>query len=164
MFAQSALIDEMPKLGRFALKLTKNMSGRDDLVQSTCLRALEKADYFTDGSNLFSWTSKIMFNIFVSEYRRKARFETSNDSEEIIASQAVEPRQEMDMDIKRLDQAMSQLAPAHHQVIQKVYIEGWSYQEVAEQLNVPIGTVRSRLARARQHLVGIMNPAPITPL
>ncbi|HYD18070.1 MAG TPA: sigma factor, partial [Patescibacteria group bacterium] len=66
MFEQKALIGEMENLRRFALRLTRNASDAEDLVQSTLLRALEKQDYFETGTNLFSWTSKIMFNLFAS--------------------------------------------------------------------------------------------------
>ena len=65
MFAQAALVTEMIPLNKFALRLTKNKNDAADLVQSTCLRALEKAHYFEEGTNLFSWTSKIMFNLFL---------------------------------------------------------------------------------------------------
>ena len=64
MFTQDALMAETGKLQKFSMKLTRNKANADDLFQSTCLRALEKAHYFQDGTNLFSWTSKIMYNLF----------------------------------------------------------------------------------------------------
>ncbi len=163
MFIQSALVNEMTKLERFALRLTKNNPDRDDLVQATCLRALEKSDHFEDGTNLFGWTSKIMFNIFITDYRRRTKFENSFDSENIIANQSVSPDQEINLDIKRLYEYLQKLKKDHREIIQLICLDGWSYQDVAEKINIPIGTVRSRLARARQHLELLMNePRPIT--
>lgn len=149
MFAQTALVNEMTKLQHFALKLTKNHHDRDDLVQSTCLRALEQSERFEDGTNLFGWTSKIMFNIFITGYRRHKKFESNSDNELIIANQSIEPRQEIDLNINRLRQSMSLLGPDHQKIIQLICLDGESYQDVATLLNIPIGTVRSRLARAR---------------
>ena len=76
MFATQDLLEETEGLRKFALKLTKNVYDAEDLVQSTVLRALEKKELFQSGTNLFSWTSKIMYNMFVSNYRRKTKYET----------------------------------------------------------------------------------------
>ena len=76
MFTQAELVIEMPKLRKFASKLTRNNSEADDLLQSTLLRALEKVTYFETGTDLFKWSSKIMYNIFVTDYRRKVKFES----------------------------------------------------------------------------------------
>lgn len=81
MFTQAELVIEMPKLRKFASKLTRNNSEADDLLQSTLLRALEKVNYFETGTDLFKWSSKIMYNIFVTDYRRKVKFETQYDPE-----------------------------------------------------------------------------------
>ncbi len=83
MFARSALVAEAGKLRKFALRLAKNRADDDDLFQSTCLRALEKAHRFEDGTNLFGWTSRLMYNIFVSGYKRRTKFESQYDSEHI---------------------------------------------------------------------------------
>jgi RNA polymerase sigma-70 factor (ECF subfamily) len=157
MFNQSALVNEITKLEHFALRLTRNHPDRDDLVQSTCLRALEKSDRFEDGTNLFGWTSKIMFNIFITDYRRRARFESNYDSEIIISNQSVDPQQEIDLDIRRLYEFLKQLSKDHREIIQLICLDGWSYQDIAVKLGIPIGTVRSRLARARHQLEILMN-------
>jgi len=157
MFHQSALVNEMTKLERFALRLTRNHPDRDDLVQSTCLRALEKSDRFEDGTNLFGWTSKIMFNIFITDYRRRSKFESNADSEIIILNQSVEPQQEIDLDIRRLYEFLKKLSKDHREIIQLICLDGWSYQDVSIKLDIPIGTVRSRLARARHQLEILMN-------
>ena len=91
MFAQTDLIKEMPKLHRFANRLCRNRDEAEDLLQATLLRALEKKDQFDDGTNLFGWTSKIMYNQFVSTYRRRVRFESQYDPEDYISRQQVAP-------------------------------------------------------------------------
>ena len=109
MFDQKALVGEMSNLQRFALRLTRNASDAEDLVQATLLRALEKADYFEDGTNLFSWTSKIMFNIFVSHYRRRTKFETQYDPETFIERESVEASNETKVELAEV-QGLSRLA------------------------------------------------------
>ncbi len=152
MFAQNELVAETGKLQKFAMRLTRNKADADDLVQSTCLRALEKADYFEDGTNLFSWTSKIMYNLFVSGYRRKVKFETQYDPESYLEEQFVKPTQDAKMDFSDVQRAMAKLNAHHRNILILVCFEGGSYQEVADILEIPLGTVRSRLFRARASL------------
>lgn len=152
MLAQIELVAETGKLQKFALRLTQNKADADDLVQSTCLRALEKADYFEDGTNLFSWTSKIMYNLFVSGYRRKVKFETQYDPESYLEKQSVKPAQDAKMDFSDVQRAMEKINADHRDILTLVCIEGGSYQQVADILEIPVGTVRSRLFRARVSL------------
>ena len=161
MFTQNALVAETVKLQKFALRLTRNKADADDLLQSTCLRALEKIDYFEEGSNLFSWTSKIMYNIFVSNYRRKVKFEMKGDPEIFLEKQTVSATQEIESEFAAVGRAMTMLSDDHREVIIFVCIQGMSYEEVSEKLNIPLGTVRSRLSRAREHLLVIMNTPTI---
>ena len=161
MFAQAALVTEMIPLNKFALRLTKNKNDAADLVQSTCLRALEKAHYFEEGTNLFSWTSKIMFNLFVSNYRRKAKFETQYDPENAIASMTINASQDIHAELEDVNRAMMKLSPGHREVLTLICIKELRYEEAAKALDVPVGTVRSRLSRAREELKMHMNtPRP----
>lgn len=162
MFAQSDILVEMPKLRKFASKLTRNNSEADDLLQSTLLRALEKNDYFETGTDLFKWSSKIMYNIFVTEYRRKVKFETQYDPESHIENRSVEPDQHVKLEVKVLAKAMEQMSPEHREILVLVCVKGMQYQEVAEMLNIPVGTVRSRLSRARNQLIAMMD-GPVSP-
>ena len=146
MFTQKELIVEMPKLRKFASKLTRNNSEADDLLQSTLLRALEKADYFETGTDLFKWSSKIMYNIFVTDYRRKVKFETQYDPESHIENRSVEPDQQVKLEVKVLAKAMEQMSPEHREILVLVCVKGMQYQEVADMLAIPVGTVRSRLS------------------
>ena len=109
MFTQDALMAETGKLQKFSMKLTRNKANADDLFQSTCLRALEKAHYFQDGTNLFSWTSKIMYNLFVSDYRRKVKFETQYDPESYLEKITTAPPQETNAELAHVKRAMTKL-------------------------------------------------------
>lgn len=152
MFTNRALINEMPNLRKFALKLTRNESAADDLLQSTVLRALEKKHLFATNTRLFSWTSKIMYNLFVSEYRHKMKFETQYDQNGMIDHESVDPVQDTDIELLEIQEAMETLSHEHREILIMVCIKDMEYAEVAEALNIPIGTVRSRLSRARANL------------
>jgi RNA polymerase sigma-70 factor (ECF subfamily) len=158
MYRDVDLIKEMPKLKKFALRLAGNASDAEDLVQMTVLRALEKREMFAQDTNIFKWSAKIMFNLFVTEYRKKKRFETQYDPEHYIASLSVDATQERDIDLARMHQAMSRLSPAHREILIMVCIRNLQYQEVSELLQIPVGTVRSRLARARDSLQKLFEP------
>jgi RNA polymerase sigma-70 factor, ECF subfamily len=157
MFTQNALMSEIGKLQKFSLRLTRNKADADDLLQSTCLRALEKKDYFMEGTNLFSWTSKIMFNIFVSGYRRKAKFETKFDPEIYLEKQTIPPTQEIKAELAEVQRAMMKLSSDHREILILISAKGMRYDEISEMLHIPVGTVRSRLSRAREQLQTIMD-------
>jgi len=158
MFKQEEIVSEISSLRKFALRLTKNGSDAEDLVQSTVMRALEKSDYFQDGTNLFSWSSKIMFNLFVSQYRHKNKFETQYDSTPYLEQIITGPSQEFCTDLAIVKKSMGRLSKEHREILVRVCVQGMSYEEVAELLEVPVGTVRSRLSRARQQLQDILAP------
>lgn len=156
MFTQAQLVTEMPKLRKFAQKLTRNTAEAEDLTQSTLLRALEKKTYFETGTDLFKWTSKIMYNLFVTDYRRKTKFETQYDPENYINNRAVEADQYAKTELKAVNKAMNQMSHEHREILVLVCVKGMQYQEVADMLNIPVGTVRSRLSRARSQLQALM--------
>lgn len=162
MFKQEALIPEMNKLRKFAMKLTRNDSDADDLVQSTLLRALEKRDYFEEGTNLFRWTSKIMFNLFASEYRHKKKFDTQYDPEPYIERASVNASQEAATDLATITRKISKLSDERKSVVTLICFRGLGYEEVAERLDIPVGTVRSRLYRARAELCAMLEERPLT--
>lgn len=160
MFHPNSLVAEMKNLHIFAMHLTQNKSDANDLVQATCLRALEKMDYFEEGSNLLGWTSKIMFNLFVSDYRRKTKFESKYDPETYIEKLNVSASQEVQMALADTHKGMMKIGSAHREVLILICIKNLSYQEASVYLSVPIGTIRSRLARARNQLRSAMGETP----
>lgn len=157
MFTHNELLAETGKLQKFALRLTKNKADADDLVQSTCLRALEKIYFFEEDTNLFGWTSKIMFNLFATEYRRKMKFESQSDPESILNNQAVPPMQEIGAEVEKIKRAMLKLKPDHQEIVVLICVKGMHYHEVSKLLDIPVGTVRSRLSRAKKELQVIMD-------
>lgn len=152
MFNQEEIVAEVANLRKFAMRLTKNASDADDLMQSTVLRALEKSEYYQDNTNLFSWSSKIMFNLFVSQYRHKKKFETQYDATPYLEQRTADASQEHATDLAIVRENMRKLSKEHREILVLVCINGLRYEEVAEMLKVPVGTVRSRLCRARRQL------------
>jgi RNA polymerase sigma-70 factor (ECF subfamily) len=152
MFTPEAIVAERPNLHRFALRLTRNASDADDLVQATLLRALEKKEMFETGTNLFSWASRIMFNLFATQYRRRRRFETQFDPATVVEQASIGPHQEQAAELSRVRDCMKLLSPEHRTIITMVCLRGLRYEEVSAALRIPVGTVRSRLSRARNHL------------
>ncbi len=163
MFENGELVENLDVLRRFAMRLTGNVSDGEDLLHSTVLRAIEKKALFEPGSNLLGWASKIMFNIFVSQYRRKTKFETKFDPDSFLEKESVAAAQETIMEVSEVAEAMNQLSSDHRQILIMICAEGQKYEEVAKSLNIPVGTVRSRLARARNNLHLVMErPTPET--
>ncbi len=160
MFTHDQLMPQLEGLRRFSMKLTSNRPDSDDLLQSTVLRAIEKQHLFEDGTNLFHWTSRIMFNIFVSNYKRRTQRECQFDPEALIASLSVMPDQESRMHFKSVCGAIEKLSPQHREIITVICWDGLSYEEAAQKLGIAIGTVRSRLARAREKLMERLGDVP----
>lgn len=157
IFLHQELIEELPKLKRFAHKLSSSNADAEDLTQTTIAKALEKKELFQEGTDLFKWSSKIMYNTFVSDYRRKTKFETKYDPEPYIEKQSIEPSQEDSVELKNVDDAMNKLSWEFREILILICIKGFKYKHVAEKLDIPVGTVRSRLSRAREKLYNLMN-------
>jgi RNA polymerase sigma-70 factor (ECF subfamily) len=172
MFTHAELLKETPSLNKFAYKLTRNRDDAEDLLQATIVTALEKQDQFEQGTNLFSWTSRIMFNAFVSNYRHNTRFETQYDPQWYIDQESVEATQENEAELSLVFDAMMSLTADHREILRLVCIDGMRYAEVADKLQIPVGTVRSRLSRAREGLQELLNvsrrrkpvTAPVAPV
>ena len=152
MFSPQELTKELNGLKKFAYKLTLNMADAEDLLHNTCVRALEKKHLFKEGSNLFKWTSRIMYNLFVSNYRRKTKFETQYDPDTYLEKQSVDAGQDTKIEVMQVESAMNTLTDEHKEILILVCVQGMEYAEVAKNLDIPVGTVRSRLSRARSNL------------
>lgn len=156
MLTNSALFAELDGLNRFALKLCKNKSDADDLVQTTIVRALSHKDSFEEGTKAFSWLSRIMYNSFATTYKRKVRYESQYDPEPEILKVKFESSQEDKVMVNEVQQAMEELCPQHREILMLICAYEMSYEEASIHLKIPVGTVRSRLSRARESLMGIM--------
>ena len=143
-------------LRMFALKLTKNKEDASDLFQETIYRALKHKDKFVPGSNIKAWLSTIMKNSFINNYRRSKKIQTSPNGDVhsfIIENNntAAKNQGETDMMMEELHSIINQLD--HDLKVPFVMMwQGHKYEEVAEELNIPLGTVKSRIFQARKLL------------
>lgn len=154
------LIALLPRLRRFARALVRNDHAADDLVQSACERALRFADRFEPGTRFDAWMFKILRNLWLDTIRR-ARKDALRDHEEsveaIAASDGV-AELEAKLTLASVRAAIEDLPDDQREIVFLVCVEDLSYRAVAEMLEIPIGTVMSRLARARlrlRHAAGI---------
>jgi RNA polymerase sigma-70 factor (ECF subfamily) len=157
MFTDNQIITSMDRLSKFAMRLTRNKADAEDLLQNTILRAYDKKHLFKEGSNVFSWTSKIMYNLFVSDYRRKVKFTTQYDPEPYINNESVDAKQDEQIMVQEVGEAMKQLSHEHQEILMMICVQGMQYDETANALNIPVGTVRSRLSRARGLLADMID-------
>lgn len=146
------LITLLPRLRRFCMALTKSADAGDDLLQATVERALTRFEQYQEGTRLDSWLFRIAQNIYIDELRSKARRGIVVDIDNIpnIAvddgMQIVEGRSEL----AKARDAMANLPEDQRMLMALIVIDGQSYKQAAEILDIPIGTVMSRLARARR--------------
>lgn len=146
------LIEQIPRLRRFAVGLTGDRTRGDDLVQDTLVKAMANEHRFQAGTNLVAWLLKIMRNHFISEVRRIAVRSEVAVNENAAAFGATPASQSDHMELKELERALSTLADEQRMAILLVSLEGLSYEEAAGVMGIPIGTIRSRVSRARQQL------------
>ena len=146
----------LPAMRAFAISLTRDLTAADDLVQDCLLRALEKQHQLQPDSNLRAWLFTLMHNLYVNQIRQLTRQpDTYCWSDE--SSSDNDPEPELLARHQQLQQQMSQIPFAQREVLALVVLEGFSYQQVANILAVPIGTVMSRLARGKGQLKTILS-------
>ena len=146
------LLAVIPNLRAFALSLTKTADKADDLVQETVMKAWNKFHLFQEGTNLKAWLFTIMRNEFYSQMRKRGR--EVQDSEGILASQlAIHPEQQGHMDLEDFRAAVEALPADQREALMLVGANGFSYEEAAEIAGVAMGTIKSRVSRARARLL-----------
>lgn len=144
----------LPRLWAFALRISGDRHDAEDLVQRACVRALERAHQLQPGTSALSWMFTIVHSTWISELRARSRRNRSStawddDMLETVADPAMRTPEENAIN-SQIVSAVCQLPEAQRVVMLLVAVEGLSYIEAAEVLEVPIGTVMSRLSRARQ--------------
>lgn len=148
----SARVQELiPRLRRYARALTGERSAADDLVQDTLERAWNKLHLWREGSDLRAWLFTIMHNVHVNQVRSRAGSASLYLDEE-GADAPVRATQADLLEVRDIDTALQRLPPEQREVLLLVALERMSYSEAAQTLDIPIGTVMSRLARARERL------------
>ena len=147
-----AIEAEIPRLRRYARALTRDVVSADDLVQDCLTRALGKLHLWQDGSDLRAWLFTILHNQYVNHIRRAVREGAAvalNETEPMLSRA---PQQGKRLELRDLERAINQLPEEQRSVILLVGLEGMRYEEVAAVLDVPVGTIRSRLSRGREAL------------
>ena len=151
------LIAVLPRLRRFARGLTGSATEADDLVQAACERALAREHQFQEGTRFDSWMFRIVQTVWIDQLRaREVRKEDAEVAEERLGSDAPVRAVEARLALAEVRRAVQLLPPDQRTTLMLVTVEGLSYKEAAEVVGVPVGTIMSRLARARialqQHL------------
>lgn len=154
---QAELISFLPNLRAFAVSLCGNLDLADDIVQEALLRAWTHLDTFQKGTNLRAWLFTIVRNSFHSHLRRRRKDPSVSLDEDDVLEMAHPPEQPGWMDSRDLIKALRQLGPEQREALILVAVEGFSYEEVAQITDCPIGTVKSRVNRARNHLLELLD-------
>lgn len=149
------LVALVPKLRRFACSLSGNVQDADDLVQAACEKALKSWMQFQPGTRLDSWMYRIVQTVWLDDRRRHKVRGTAIDPEDAhLSDEGKAARLPEDrMMLAQVRAAMQTIPEGQREVLALVAVEGLSYREAAETLGLPIGTVMSRLSRARENLL-----------
>ena len=147
---------EIPRLRRYARALTRSSDRADDLVQDTLLRALTKLHLWQPGTDIRAWLFTIMHHQYVNTVRREARETASVDIEHLSSNLVATTDPTARRQLVELDRALAQLSADQREILLLVGLEGMDYESVAQILDVPVGTVRSRLSRGRERLRELM--------
>lgn len=142
-------IDCIPRLRRYARALVSDRAAADDLTQETLERAWTKLAQFRQGSDLRAWIFSIMHNLHASEHRRHREADTGDRGEPEIGVRAT---QGDGLEVRDLDRALNALPVDSREILLLITLEELSYVEAAAVLGIPVGTVMSRLSRAREKL------------
>ncbi len=149
---RAALSELLPRLRAYAQVLTKNSHDADDLVQTAVERALSRLHLFEEGTNFKAWMFTILRNCYFTEMRKRSRRPETVDAEDHQGALSIRAEQQTGLEVRDFSRAFSQLSEMDRTVLILIGAEGMSYQEAADVLGTPIGTVRSRLSRARVRL------------
>jgi RNA polymerase sigma-70 factor, ECF subfamily len=152
---REAMLAALPNLRAFAVSLTHNLDTADDLVQDTILRAWANLDRFEAGTNLQAWLFTILRNGFYSQHRKKRRH--VEDPDGFFAGRLrTAPEQNAKCDVQDMLKAFRKLRVEHREALLLIVAEGLSYEDAARVCGVPVGTIKSRVNRARERLAQLL--------
>jgi RNA polymerase sigma-70 factor (ECF subfamily) len=137
-------------LRRYARALLRNRADAEDLVQEALARDIGRADSFQAGTNMRAWLFTILHNVHVNQVRSRASRPDEVPVESVENRLTTPARQEERVEVREMMRALDELPDEQRQVLLLVALEGLKYEEVAEMIGVPIGTVMSRLSRGRE--------------
>ena len=158
---EEELVELLPRLRRFARGLARHASDADDLCQAAIERALKSRDQWQQGTRLDSWMYRITRNLWIDERRAAGRRGVQTQIDDGVRQVAGDGAAEVEAGVLRddVDGAMARLPDEQREVVMLILVEGFAYREAAEILDVPIGTVTSRLARGRETLMFYLGEA-----
>lgn len=153
---QKQLLDLQDNMLNFAFTLTSNREEAKDLLQDTTLKVLDNQDKFIDNTNFKGWVFTIMRNIFINNYRRMVRNQTVVDQTEDLYHLNLPQESGFDtpdgaFNVKEITKAINSFADEYRLPF-SMHVAGYKYNEIAEKMNLPLGTVKSRIFFARQKL------------
>ncbi len=148
---KTGLLSAVPSLRAFAVSLSQNSDRADDLVQETLVKAWDKQSSFQPGTNLKAWLFTILRNEFYSQMRKRGR-EIQDSDGALTARLAVHPSQHGSMDLDDFRNALERLPEDQREAIILIGASGFSYEEAAEICGCAVGTIKSRVSRARTRL------------
>lgn len=150
------LLAAIPNLRAFAVSLCGNPDRADDLVQETLVKAWSNLGSFVEGTNMPAWLFTILRNIYYSEYRKRRR-EVADSEGTIAARLATAPAQNGHMDFLDFREALQKLPPDQREALVLIGASGMSYEEAAGICNCAVGTMKSRVNRARNRLIELLS-------
>jgi RNA polymerase sigma-70 factor (ECF subfamily) len=152
---RESLLAAIPNLRAFAISLCGNVDRADDLVQETLLRALANIDSFQPGTNMPAWLFTILRNLFRSEYRKRRR-EVEDADGSYADTLKSQPEQLGRLELREFRHALAQLPAEQREALVLVGASGFSYEEAAEICDCAVGTIKSRVNRARSRLATLL--------
>jgi len=153
---RDAMLTAVPSLRAFAISLSGNIDRADDLVQETLLRAIANIDSFQPGTNMSAWMFTILRNLFRSEYRKRRR-EVEDTDGSYAESLKSQPEQSSRLEFQEFRTALGKLPPDQREALILVGASGFSYEEAASICDCAVGTIKSRVNRARTRLADLLS-------
>jgi len=147
-----ALVTQLPALRRYAMALAGNAALADDLVQDCIERALGQQAQLRESERLAGWLRRILYHLYIDEMRRGKRRGREQDITELADNLELSAPAPDNSAAREFIHAVNRLSAEHRQILLLVSVEELSYREIADELDIPLGTVMSRLARARERL------------
>ena len=152
---RDVMLAAVPNLRAFAISLSGNVDRADDLVQETLLRAMANIDLFEPGTNMSAWLFTILRNQFRSEYRKRLREVEDTDGHH-VGSLKSPPQQHSHVELEEFSRALEKLMPDQCEALILVGASGFSYEEAAVICDCAVGTIKSRVHRARTRLMQLL--------
>ena len=153
---RDVMLAAVPSLRAFAISLSGNVDRADDLVQDTLLRAMANINSFTAGTNMSAWLFTILRNLFRSEYRKRRREVEDADGHHVDSLKSP-PQQHSQLEFEEFRRALATLLPDQREALILVGAAGFSHEEAAAICEAPVGTIKSRVNRARARLSKLLS-------